>query len=525
LAKILNAPRPVNIIPFERLQQLAAMLPEEPKREAGIVNRHSFDIDSWIANRGLDIANKGNWNGGRKWIPAICPWNSNHDNRSAYIIKQASGAIVAGCHHNGCNDKNWHDLRDVVEPGWREKRGNSSGPTIAKSEETSKTTHLFTLISAKDVMATEDVEQAWIWEGILPAGGMSLLVAKPKVGKTTLAFNLAVAVSRGGEFLDRQTAQGAVVYLALEEKRGEIKKKLTAAGISEESIKFHFGSAPVDAMTQVEPLIIATQAKLLVIDVLQKFCRLRDLNDYAIVTNALEPLMAAARKQGCHILLTHHAGKADRPDGDDILGSTGLLGGVDTSIHIKKRDKRRAFFTIQRYGDDVEETVIDLGEDGSLRAVGSRQDVDLDETKPLILAVLKGSEEPLTMADLYEHVEKSKALVSKAVGILFKDDHILRSGSGKKNDAYKYSQKIPPLPPPDTHRGTKGSIFSADNATKSHEKCCPDAFQLFSPKNKMSGAAFSAQKSRGDQASNKAQNRPIVDEALRIFGGRIRESE
>jgi RecA-family ATPase len=55
---------------------------------------------------------------------------------------------------------------------------------------------------------------------------MSLLVAKPKVGKTTLAFNLAVAVSRGEEFLGRKTTQGPVVYLALEEKKGEIKKKL-----------------------------------------------------------------------------------------------------------------------------------------------------------------------------------------------------------------------------------------------------------------------------------------------------------
>ena len=57
-------------------------------------------------------------------------------------------------------------------------------------------------------MAAEDAEQSWIWDGILPDGGMSLLVAKPKVGKTTLAFGLGVAVSRGTEFLGRATMQG-----------------------------------------------------------------------------------------------------------------------------------------------------------------------------------------------------------------------------------------------------------------------------------------------------------------------------
>ena len=337
--------------------------------------------------------------------------------------------------------------------------------------------HHFNLISASEVMAAEDVEQSWIWDGILPDGGMSLLVAKPKVGKTTLAFNLAVAVSQGSDFLGHKTEQGPIIYLALEEKRGEIKKKLTAAGITDEPIRFHFGSAPIDAMAEVEPLLIDTKAKLLIIDVLQKFCRLRDLNDYAIVTNALEPLMAAARKQGCHILLTHHAGKADRPDGDDILGSTGLLGGVDTSIHIKKREKRRTFFTIQRYGDDTEETVIELREDGSLEAKGTRQEVEIEETKPLVSTALENGES-LTIIDLYERVEKSKSLVSKAVAFLVDAKKIFRSGSGKKNDPYKYSS----LPPSDTNGGGKEESKTASKPAESKGLFLPDALNILGGK-------------------------------------------
>ena len=79
----------------------------------------------------------------------------------------------------------------------------------------------------------------------------------------------------------------------------------------------------------------------MVIDILQKFCRVKDLNDYAQVTRALEPLMSTARQFNCHIQLLHHAGKRDREDGDDILGSTGLLGGVDTSIHIRNGTRER----------------------------------------------------------------------------------------------------------------------------------------------------------------------------------------
>jgi len=359
-----------------------------------------------------------------------------------------------------------------------------TAPESGESEELAKEHH-FSLISAHDVLAAEDVAQSWIWDGILPDGGMGLLVAKPKVGKTTLAFNLAVAVSRGGDFLGRKTAQGPVVYLALEEKKGEIKKKLTAAGIVDEPLKFHFGSAPIDAMAEVEPLIIETKATLLVIDVLQKFCRLRDLNDYAIVTNALEPLMAAARKQGCHILLTHHAGKADRADGDDILGSTGLLGGVDTSIHIKKREKRRTFFTIQRYGDDTEETVIELGENGSLEARGSREDVEIEETMPLVEETVKAGD-GLTISDLYERIEKSKSLVSKSVALLLKDQRIYRSGSGKRNDPYKYSS----FPPSDTNGGGKEETKTMSKPMKLKEECLPDDFDVFLLTDGSSGEAF-----------------------------------
>jgi len=302
----------------------------------------------------------------------------------------------------------------------------------------------FSLIQAIDLVATEEPDTDWLWDGILPAGGLGLLVAKPKVGKTTLAFNLALAVAGGNDFLGRKTKQSAVVYLALEEKRSEIRKKLKAAGETPDRISFHFGSAPEKAIRKVRTLIQNTKAGLLVVDVLQKLCRVKDLNDYAQVTNTLEPLMATAREENCHILLTHHAGKTDRQDGDDILGSTALLGGVDTSIHIKKRDQRRTFFTIQRYGEDMPETIIELKADGSLEALGSRQQVEIEETLPLILEAVK--EGRMTEKELYERVERDKNKVAKGLRLLYERGNVTRAGSGKRGDPYTYETNAPFLP-------------------------------------------------------------------------------
>ena len=249
---------------------------------------------------------------------------------------------------------------------------------------------------------------------------------------------MAVAISQGREFLGRRTQKGTVVYLALEEKRGELRRALSKLDVQGEYLYFHFGPAPAEAMHEVAPLIKQTGAVFLVIDILQKFCRVKDLNDYAQVTRALEPLMATARELNCHILLVHHAGKRDREDGDDILGSTGLLGGVDTSIHLKKRDKKRTFFTIQRYGQDVPETVLSLTSDGSLEATGSREEVEVGETLPLILEVLE--EGPLIEKEIWEKIEKGHSVVSRGLRKLVEQKVVKRNGTGKKGNPYLYEK-------------------------------------------------------------------------------------
>jgi len=360
-----------------------------------------------------------------------------------------------------------------------------------QSESKSTPSRAFCLIQAKDLLSLEEPDTEWLWQGILPTGGLSLLVAKPKVGKTTLAFNLALAVASGRDFLGRKTKQSPVVYLALEEKRSEIRKKLKTLGETPEGISFHFGSAPEKAVQEVRAVIQETKAGFLIVDVLQKLCRVKDLNDYAQVTNTLEPLMAMAREENCHILLTHHAGKADRQDGDDILGSTALLGGVDTSIHIKKRDKRRSFFTIQRYGEDTPETVIELKPDGRLEAVGSRQEVEMEETLPLILEAL--ADGLLTEKEIWQRVGKNHDLVAKALRRLVERGEVNRTGSGKKGDPYRY-EKILSCSPQDILGRAGRQSENIKKPLKLKEEFSPEHFDQKSLRDGSSGRAFSIPK-------------------------------
>lgn len=76
-----------------------------------------IDLGQWLASKGLDVVKtKAAHGGGQMFILDRCPWDSSHTDRSAWAVQFPSGAIAAGCHHDGCSGKGWRDLRRIYEP-------------------------------------------------------------------------------------------------------------------------------------------------------------------------------------------------------------------------------------------------------------------------------------------------------------------------------------------------------------------------------------------------------------------------
>jgi hypothetical protein len=119
-SRLVSVPKPIRVVSRKLLKKMASLLPKSEPSTYGQAGK--FDLEKWIIDHQLQVAHTGDWNGGRKWVLDVCPWNPEHTNRSAYIVRLSNGAIGAGCHHNGCAGKGWHDLRDAVEPGWRDNR-------------------------------------------------------------------------------------------------------------------------------------------------------------------------------------------------------------------------------------------------------------------------------------------------------------------------------------------------------------------------------------------------------------------
>ncbi len=291
------------------------------------------------------------------------------------------------------------------------------------------------------LLSEPEEETSFVWDNTLPFGGFSICSAKPKVGKSTMARNLAVAVSKGEPFLNRKTVKGKVLYLCLEEKRSEIAKHFRAMQADSGDIFIHTGATPENAIAGLAVAIAEFEPVLVIIDPLSRVLRVRDFNDYGGMARGLEPLIDLARKMNCHILALHHDSKMDRSGGDALLGSTALFGSVDCHIQMRKRDNGRTVSTTQRYGEDIPETVIELDkETGIVTAQGDLQSFVLKRAKVEILKAI-GDGEERNEQQIKEFIEGfSQGVISKALRELVDEKELNRKGEGKKGNPFLYSK-------------------------------------------------------------------------------------
>src|SRR5215217_8368001 len=83
-----------------------------------------------------------------------------------------------------------------------------------------------TTITAAELMAKEFEPTRWVVPDVLPEG-VTVLAGKPKKGKSWMALGMCEAVAAGGVALGtRRVEQGDTLYLALEDNKKRLKKRL-----------------------------------------------------------------------------------------------------------------------------------------------------------------------------------------------------------------------------------------------------------------------------------------------------------
>jgi hypothetical protein len=281
----------------------------------------------------------------------------------------------------------------------------------------------------------------WLWENALPINATSLLVGKPRDGKTTFALNLGLAMSRGTKFLNRETVKSPVFYVSIDNSSDEIREMTERLGFQEEEqVYIHAGQIPENSTPWVIDWIKKYSIKLTIIDTYQRFFHVEEVNSTSQVVRAMEPLDFEAKKLGCHVMYLHHAKK----NGDNFLdagiGSNSIKGMCPCYFHIARmgESQQRILSTDFRSGKNFERVLIKLDPRTGWTFIGGTfEDAIVEDTMPQVIQFLE-IEEEATEPTIRKNIPARGIFVSKALRKLYERGTIARSGQGKKGDAYRY---------------------------------------------------------------------------------------
>lgn len=224
------------------------------------------------------------------------------------------------------------------------------------------------IVVAEEFMAhTESV--TWLIDGLLPVHGSMIIGSKIKVGKSSLALYLARQVARGASFLNRATQGGRVLYLSLDEPATITRSRMATLGFATEALDIFAdrGGPPREWVPWLRDIVAAKPYALVVVDTLIKLLGVKEIRDYGEWNEKLKPLHMLAQEFGFSWVGTAHNKKDSLGGGEAVAGSTAIGAAFDTLLILQKvLGRARTLESIQRYGNDIEATMLQLHEDGTL---------------------------------------------------------------------------------------------------------------------------------------------------------------
>lgn len=183
----------------------------------------------------------------------------------------------------------------------------------------------------------------WIVEDII-AVGFTIFGGAPKIGKSWAALQLGLCVSKGEKFLDSNTKGGHVIYLALEDNRARLQRRLFQI-TDEANEQFHFTTYANDIenglFAQLENFLdMHPDTVLAIIDTLQTIRSASYDGSYSADYSVGTALHKFAMEKDIAIVAIHHTRKMEAQDIlDQLLGTRGAVGSADAAL-VLTRDNR-----------------------------------------------------------------------------------------------------------------------------------------------------------------------------------------
>lgn len=224
------------------------------------------------------------------------------------------------------------------------------------------------MVKAVQIAQTEYPELSYIIDGLIPYG-LSSLAGRPKVGKSWLALQMAYAVSTGQTVLGKQSTQGNVLYLSLEDNERRIKSRMIKQGWDfslNPDVDFETTWNRFNKQGSIDNLfekILKENILLTIVDTISRALPHGNNGDEKMLGDVYDRLQKFCLETNRSILLNDHHRKPKGDSGqdgiDDIWGATAKGAILDAYMAIY-RTRQKASAKLCVGGRDIEENEFDM---------------------------------------------------------------------------------------------------------------------------------------------------------------------
>jgi hypothetical protein len=244
--------------------------------------------------------------------------------------------------------------------------------------------------------------------------GATIIAGKPKVGKSWLTLDIAIAATANRFTLGTlKPTQGDVLYLALEDNPRRLQRRMSKVwpdGRPSDRLALvtDWRRADEGGLEHIDEWCASVADPVMVIvDTLEKFRPMQNskANAYSADYAAVTGLQKIAGNRRIAVVINHHVRKMDADDPfDTVSGTLGLTGAADSIIVLKRH---AGAVTLHARGRDIEEleTAIQF-ERATCRwtILGAAAEVHLSRERAAVIAALtEAGSEGLTVSEIMAH--------------------------------------------------------------------------------------------------------------------------
>jgi hypothetical protein len=294
-------------------------------------------------------------------------------------------------------------------------------------------------------------------------GSSSVIVAKPKMGKTTLVLDACEAMLSHKDFLKLTTTPTNILYIS-EQFLSSFVTELGNSGLLGKTIHnehmsfitaedwYKLSWKHIVELTVTEA--IRCKAGLVIFDTLSRIARLENENDASEMQAAVD-ITTALVKEKIAVKFVQHERKSGGNIFDAGRGTNALMGAVDCVLRLGlppvggQPGNYRVLEYIGRFPGPREPLIINReSADFSHRYeyIGTEFAVKSSGNKDAVMSLWSTATEKendwLTVAIIMENSELSKLQVSRSVKTLVEDGFLTRRGDGKSGSPYEYQKRF-----------------------------------------------------------------------------------